>query len=528
MKKAFRIFIVLAFLLALLPAVTLAHHADDPEENALIAGQYTNIGSVNIWNDADYLYVEFVSTGDCMLETHVHVAESIDGIPQTKKNNPIPGQFEYSDPHGCVWDYTYPIPLTWAPGTSLFVAAHSATGVAESMWVFSDGGGATMVTAGNVPGSIYPYPAVDTWEAFNDPPDETPSIWDQRLTYDFTRADWIWEDYRVVDPTITQNVTFENIFTVSGFPNGGMLYIATDNTYSVSLNGEFIGEHTDWLNWQIVGEYEIYPESGSNVLQVIGSNYGDSSYNLDNNPAGVIFEAEIDYYADGETAWCDDGTDNVPHDFAGKNWATYCTYTVQEFACPAITSHTGVVTILDDPLNSVRYGESPAEVPQVFEEYAGTDHGGFTLDINAASETNVSGGGYAVDPGTPVCSYYVHFDDGDVDHDQFLGSITFEENVIGLIVAGTTRSDDIFNQAGINTMCDTDAALGNVSTTYPNPSTCGMDGGVDADARGLEISNTDPADSGNQDPIWINGNTVEFDLNIYDKHDSLRIILPIP
>jgi len=181
----------------------------------------------------------------------------------------------------------------------------------------------------------------------------------------------------------------------------------------------------------------------------------------------------------------------------------------------------------------VEQGENVLDIAQVFAEYAGTDHGGFTLDINAANGTNAGGtpDGFPVGAGTAVCSYYVHFDDGTYTGpaDDALGSLTFAEDVMGLIVAGTINGQDIFYQNGINTLCDTDGALGNIGTTYPATETCGMTGGNPlGDARGLEIFNADPTlpRSTNQDPISIDGKTVNFDLQISNKHDSFRIILP--
>ena len=156
MKKLVYLLIAVSLTLALVPAVASAHTEGDPYKVDLIAGggnpaSAINLGEVHVWNDADTLYVKFVSTGDCLLETHVHVADSLAGIPQTKKNNPIPGQFEYSDPHGCVNEYQYNITLSWPYGTPLYIAAHASTGVAEAMWVYSDA--AETFTAVSGPGT---------------------------------------------------------------------------------------------------------------------------------------------------------------------------------------------------------------------------------------------------------------------------------------------------------------------------------------------------------------------------------------
>lgn len=63
----------------------------------LFADQNVDVGEVNIWDDGTNLYVEYHVTepGWCITETQMHVATTLAGIPQTKKGNPIPGQFDY-------------------------------------------------------------------------------------------------------------------------------------------------------------------------------------------------------------------------------------------------------------------------------------------------------------------------------------------------------------------------------------------------------------------------------------------------
>ncbi|MHA2005638.1 MAG: hypothetical protein ACW960_16370 [Candidatus Thorarchaeota archaeon] len=104
MRKRVIPLLALFLMLALMPANVAAHTVDDPLVIELIAGggniaSAVDVGEVRVWNDGDNLYVEFITEdGWCLLETHLSVAESLDGIPQTKKNNPIPGHFEQSHP----------------------------------------------------------------------------------------------------------------------------------------------------------------------------------------------------------------------------------------------------------------------------------------------------------------------------------------------------------------------------------------------------------------------------------------------
>ena len=93
----------------------------------LWAGQNMDAGTVEIGNDGTNLYVTFSTTGNWLIaETHVHVATSMEDIPQ-RNGNPIPGQFDYKTNHDpAVNTFTYTIPLIWDAGTDLVIAAHAA------------------------------------------------------------------------------------------------------------------------------------------------------------------------------------------------------------------------------------------------------------------------------------------------------------------------------------------------------------------------------------------------------------------
>jgi hypothetical protein len=85
------------------------------------------VGEVLIWQDEDNVYVKFVTTGDWyMTLTHVHVADDWTDIPQTKKGNPIPGQFDYSMSHDPpVQSAMYTIPWDESWDGTIYVAAHA-------------------------------------------------------------------------------------------------------------------------------------------------------------------------------------------------------------------------------------------------------------------------------------------------------------------------------------------------------------------------------------------------------------------
>ena len=85
----------------------------------LIAGQNIVIGEVLVTNDAQFLYVEYVTWPPWVLvETHVAVADSLEGIPQTKSGNPKVGQFAYNID-------SWIDRSLWPNGMLLYVAAHA-------------------------------------------------------------------------------------------------------------------------------------------------------------------------------------------------------------------------------------------------------------------------------------------------------------------------------------------------------------------------------------------------------------------
>lgn len=321
-----------------------------PTVTDLIAGQHINVGTVTAWDDGAYLYVKYsTKDGWVLTETHLAVATSLDGIPQTKKGNPIPGKFPYSEEHyPPVTVFTYKIDMGevgFGVGDTLYIAAHAVVfNLANEMDVTVVSDANTLVTAGNVEGATYPYNAVYAWEPFAD---SDPSYWDQQLDYNFSAsgADWIWESYRVVHPINGDIVSFVRTFEIEGPPTGGILYITCDNGYEVYLNGEFVGSaqvedgwctsnltepYVHWDGWQTVENYDISSLllPGENILKITAANEymsppdNPADGTIYKNPAGLIFELTYSVPVHEETAW------GCGCDFPGRNWAMYFIYTV--------------------------------------------------------------------------------------------------------------------------------------------------------------------------------------------------------
>lgn len=86
-----------------------------PTEVTLLAGQTIDAGTVNVSNDASYIYVTYTATNGWVLsQTHLYVG-NCDSIPVNNPGNPMPGQFPYTSTHNNVTTYTYQIPISRIP-----------------------------------------------------------------------------------------------------------------------------------------------------------------------------------------------------------------------------------------------------------------------------------------------------------------------------------------------------------------------------------------------------------------------------
>ena len=108
------------------------------------AGQDMEVGTMQVSNDQEHLFVSYHITGGwCMMETHVHVATTLEGFPLVGRwETPAPGQFDYKSEHECVAGYEYVIDLgEWEAGDELIIAAHAVVqkaDVTETAWAGRD------------------------------------------------------------------------------------------------------------------------------------------------------------------------------------------------------------------------------------------------------------------------------------------------------------------------------------------------------------------------------------------------------
>jgi hypothetical protein len=135
MKRVIVVLMGVALLLGLFTTVVSAN--DSTMWYKLIAGQTEYVGDVEVWVDdgTGALHVRYQTfAGYCLKETHVHVADSVDGIPQNN-GNPVPGQFASKhDELGCVQSDEHVFAGPWDSGR-VYIAAHAVVGkTCDACW----------------------------------------------------------------------------------------------------------------------------------------------------------------------------------------------------------------------------------------------------------------------------------------------------------------------------------------------------------------------------------------------------------
>jgi rhodanese-related sulfurtransferase len=139
MRRILSILLILGTLIGMVcvsGTSAMAATVTTPQVQNLYAGRDILVGTVSVWNTATDLFVKYIIIGDWELaETRLAVATGLDGIPQTKTGNPVPGKFPYFAVHEpAVSQYTYTIPITsdWRyPNTGLKIAAYAAARMRE-------------------------------------------------------------------------------------------------------------------------------------------------------------------------------------------------------------------------------------------------------------------------------------------------------------------------------------------------------------------------------------------------------------
>jgi len=109
-------------------------------------------------------------------------------------------------------------------------------------------------------------------------------------TASISGATWIWSENPISSQT-NQTETFVKQFSVSGTPVSASLDIATDNTYSVEVNGSPVCSSADANNFALATQDVCNVTnlvSGTNTIEITVNNLGVG--NQSGNPAGLLYK----------------------------------------------------------------------------------------------------------------------------------------------------------------------------------------------------------------------------------------------
>jgi hypothetical protein len=287
-----------------------------------------DVGYVQVWNDGTNLYVKYliIEPGVCLSETHLHVAEPPDAIPQTKKFNPIPGQFDYSMEHSCVTAYTYTIPLDgWVKYDSLFIAAHAVVQMPSSSTDGACADGVFDYTQGTLyNGDPVGAERSDPNKALGEPDSLRPLVNFYSLGF---------------DKPATEEVEGVLSLSFSTFITGELtVYETTYGPYPREEADVFVSR--DGADWTFLGtadnsgtEEDFHPSTFHldgcfQYVKIVDMTDRELFFNYPTTAQAFDVDAVCaSSTCAEETAW--GGCFDTGYPFPGKNWATYFTYEVQ-------------------------------------------------------------------------------------------------------------------------------------------------------------------------------------------------------
>jgi len=510
----------------------------------LYAGQNIPVGTVEVSNDGDNLYVTYLidAPGWYLTETHLHVACSESKIPQNKKGNPKPGQFDFKTEHEYFEEITeepFVISLDDIGCCSPVIAAHAVVcklGEVQEPTLVSNNKTMTAGWTDEDPESAPLNPVMygDTWVNAIDLSSPNPG-WYLENTGSFLGAYWI-STYNGLEGLVGENSwrLFKEDFNIpsEAVNISATLHMAADNALKAYLNGELVGG-TDsvFLSETYPGDIgsqpyyfnadqgPFYPDLkvGDNTLAFVVRNW----FGSESNPVGLLYKLDYSYQLlECETAWGDGDRfveANDPDDpgvHGGGNWATYFEYEIQP-VCPGITSLSESIDVLDYIPSDVSVGafENNNNI-RVWKEFEGPLPENLQYDLDdgdVATDGVPSGHPYSIDAGTDVCIFYVHFDSEGESGVEQIGSLIFGADILGVIISGGSLGDF----AGENLMFAADNQIGHEDTTYP------LTSGNDY-LRGYDVNAP-----GNSDNVLFSGNKVDFTTWVKQAHDSFRVIVPM-
>lgn len=354
--------VLVAVLLLSTAATVKAHTEKEPFSTDLIAGnpknQVNDVGDVLVWNDGTNLSVQYVIDtagweGWGITKTHLHVANSLDQIPQ-KNGNPIPGQFGEKNKYDYATDPpALSLELKWPVGTELYIAAHADVGIPGGLK------GLELTLPDQVTVMVqYPYAG-------------GPSYFPGTVVSGGTNLDGTYDAWCVdTDHIINQNIpyTAKVYSSYEALPGGLIEFPGNLDLINWILNNDYVGQNVQDVFpetsctgiitygdvqraiWDLIEDTQSTSGLGSwspcRVSEIVDDAlaYGDGFKPGCGDVVGVILAplpicskqfilivVDVPCGVD-ETAWgavWNKDKKVYQYDFTGKNWALYFKYTVQ-------------------------------------------------------------------------------------------------------------------------------------------------------------------------------------------------------
>ena len=413
---------LLAVIMAIAPALPFVQsaQADEPDcvcgstSSDLVAGGGNEasaliVGEVIVSNCIDKVCVEYVlsdaslAEGWLITETHAHVGATVDDIPQTKKGNPIPGQFTHNESHDGVESLKICFDTS---DSNVVVAAHAVVtkpvpGEWGQVWQIGDVEAVVQdsgLLTGGSPDWLSNYADEFNWA------DATPTTLGPGLAAD---------EPAFANPFVVGMNTTDEFPYNSNTSRGYATDFDVEWTGALPWGGRLL---ISWSPGQSASENKVIDFAGSsdsfsaNGVPSPGAGWFRNTYSLVNPPnelyVGALPDAThtINFRhtrGDGtfwdwirleqpgvtsETAWGDG------EDFVGKNWATYIEYEVVDCCTEAPDSADATVTS-GDVGQGVRRDGSPVLSQRSVLDSVKTD----SVDLNSTTNTGFYSLGFGGD-----------------------------------------------------------------------------------------------------------------------------------
>lgn len=274
----------------------------NPDVYPIWAGQTILAGNMYIWNNDDYFFIKFQTTGGWMLEqTHVHITTSPTLVPGYPGSTP--GQYDYQATHNpTVITYTYQIPRAMYPlmavGDTIVIAAHSSVVNNDYM-----GGGYQQETGyggdNPGPGPQWWYYMYYTITDDDDPPPpeyeyqyETAMVRMYDSPTDFT--------YRWLLGTGRPHAWFSYVKTYPAEMQPQTYYFYAGQSYkcgevNIWKDGDWLKVEIDMMNdWEMTGSHVNVKLTGYRESPA----FGNFPYTMDHDPATGYYLYEIPWNSD--------------------------------------------------------------------------------------------------------------------------------------------------------------------------------------------------------------------------------------